>query len=253
MSVDNWAELVAEEENIVSKMCFAMAGLQSFEWEQAPFFVAPVPLFQSRFSAAVNCVRIALVYLVCPVYLVDLVYLVCPVYLVDLVYQVGLADPGGPSAQLDPVVDLHGDPSVGQLGDLRADRVADPHADLPFGPFAGLHDDPLDDPFGDLGDGLLADRRSHYGHRPARCGHCYHRRVLTRYWLSQGHYYRNHAHYSRSQGRCYHPYHGLHDYQPDRWPLPPAPCGLVDWSVPRRDLSVLPAPSKAISLWIFVS
>lgn len=237
MSVDNWAELVAEEENIVSKMCFAMAGLQSFEWEQAPFFVAPVPLFQSRFPAAVSYVRIALA------------YLVCPVYLADLVYQVGLADPGGPSAQLDPVVDLHGDPSVDQLGDLLADRVADPHADLPFGPTVGLHGDP----FGDLGAGLLADRRSHYGHRPDRYGHYYRRHGLIRCWLSQGHYYRNHAHYSRSQGRCYQPYHGLHDYQPDRWPLPPAPCGLVEWSVPRRGLSVLPAPSKAISLWIFVS
>jgi hypothetical protein len=197
MSVDNWAELVAEEENIVSKMCFAMAGLQSFEWGQAPFFVAPVPLFQSRFSAAVNCVRIAQVY---------------PVYLVDLVYQVGLADPGGPSAQLDPVVDLHGDPSVGQPDDLRADRVADPHADLPFGPFAGLHDDPLDDPFGDLGDGLLADRRSRCGHRLSRFGHCYHRRGLTRCWLNRDrcchlrygptHYWQILARYSWNPAHC---------------------------------------------------
>jgi len=174
MSVDNWAGAVAEEENIVSKMCFAMAGLQSFEWGQAPFFVAPVPLFQSRFSAAASCVRIALVYPVCPV------YLVCLVYLADLVYQVGLADPGGPSVQPDPVVDLHGDPSVGQLDDPRADRVADPHDDLPFDPSVGLRDDPLDDPFDGLDAGHPADRRLHCERRPARCGRCYLRRGLTR-------------------------------------------------------------------------
>lgn len=239
MSVDNWAELVAEEENIVSKMCFAMAGLQSFEWEQAPFFVAPVPLFQSRFPAAVSYVRIALA------------YLVCPVYLADLVYQVGLADPGGPSAQLDPVVDLHGDPSVDQLGDLLADRVADPHADLPFGPTVGLHGDP----FGDLGAGLLADRRSHYGHRPDRYGHYYRRHGLIRCWPILARCSQNPAHCCRFR-------HGRYDCRLDsrhgRWPLRgaigrTAHSELVLWSAPRRGLSTQPARSRAKPLWIFVS